>query len=493
MADSSVRLIYDPPPVPFNGRKNGNTLINVLASPDVGSFPEALPPRGVSAIFAASPPLPPAGPASSAAGLWAAFFLGLGTRLHVELIGYLPFSELALLCILPFTVSRAYSARNLRKTGWMVPLCFLWLASAIFTDLYQQTQWSLAARGIARAVVYCIAIPQIVLFFSTDGYKKAISFALGTVPSILLSQFIFRGGVIEGRERVYGRAIIDFESHWTVVLGACIMLAILVLYSRSRLLAHALAWAAGIFQITNGSRSAGAVFLLASVVCFLKARFLGKPIRRDVLVTTLWTAFTGLILVVVAFGIYSFYSNAAASGRLGAKAQDKYIKQSGSRFGLLIGGREAVVSGLLAALDSPIVGYGSWPLDREGFYLRTCELSGSKPEPTYYQRGYPMIPTHSHVLCAWVENGIGGLFFWIYVLIFYLRQLIRPVGDERRLGLYLAVAVLSLTWHVLFSPMAGRLEQAVVIALIANNMYFYRLQGLARNLPPIRSHAGLTL
>ncbi len=409
--------------------------------------------------------------ASPLAGRILAFLLGLGTRQQINVIGYLPFSELALLILLPLTFTRSFSSMNLRKTGWMVPLCFLWLGSAIFTDIYRETDWSLAARGIARAFVYCIAIPQIVWFFSTDGFKKALWFNAGTIPSIILSEFVFRGGVIEGRERVYGRAIFDFESHWSVVLGASVFLGILLSYRKSQILAHAISWATGIFQIANGSRSAGAVFLLGSVLCKVKRVAGGKLLSRDFLVSMARLACAGAILAGVTYGIYSLYADKAASGQLGEKAQKKFVEQSSSRFGLLIGGREAVVAGIIAAMESPLVGYGSWPLDRQGFYLRACELSGRDPDPNFYRLGYPLIPTHSHVMCAWVENGIGGLFFWTYVIIFYFRQILRPVADEKQLGLYLAVAVLSLVWHILFSPMAGRIDQSVVIGLVANDAY----------------------
>jgi O-antigen ligase len=153
---------------------------------------------------------------------------------------------------------------------------------------------------------------------------------------------------------------------------------------------------------------------------------------------------------------------------------------------LLLGGREAIVSGVIAALESPIIGYGSWPLDREGFYLRACELSGRDPDPNFYKLGYPLIPTHSHVMCAWVENGIGGLVFWSYVIFFYVRQILRPVIDEKRMGLYLAVSVLSLVWHILFSPMAGRIEQSVVIALIANDAYGLTIDAVQRRMQAMR-------
>jgi hypothetical protein len=425
-------------------------------------------------------------PVAYRTGRLLAFLLGLGTRQQINIIGYLPFAELALLLLLPFNFTRAFSSGNLKKTGWMVPLCFVWLASAVFTDIYRGTDWSLAARGIARAFVYCIAIPQIVWFFSTDGYKKAVWFTAGTIPSVILSQFIFRGGVIEGRERVYGRAIFDFESHWSMVLGASIFFGLLVFYRRSPLLTHAIAWATGVFQIANGSRSAGGVFLTGSVLCLLKRSIGGKLWSRDALLSAVRVTMAGLILGGVSYGIYLLYADAAATGRLGEKAQDKFLTQSSSRLGLLLGGREAIVSGVIAALESPIIGYGSWPLDREGFYLRACELSGRDPDPNFYKLGYPLIPTHSHVMCAWVENGIGGFVFWSYVIFFYVRQILRPVIDEKRMGLYLAVSVLSLVWHILFSPMAGRIEQSVVIALIANDAYGLTIDAVQRRMQAMR-------
>ena len=425
-------------------------------------------------------------PAGAQTGRLLAFLLGLGTRQQINVIGHLPFAELALLLLLPFNFARAFSSANLRKTGWMVPLCFLWLASAVFTDLYRGTDWSLAARGFARVLIYCIAIPQFVWFFSTDGYKKAVWFTAGTIPSIILSEYIFRGGVIAGRERVYGQAILDFESHWSVVLGAGILLGLLVYYRRSPLLTHAVAWATGVFQIANGSRSAGAIFLIGSLLCALKRSVGGKLLSRDVLLSAFRAVVAGVVLAGVSYGIYVLYTDAAASGRLGDKAQDKYLNQASSRLGLLLGGREAFVSGVIAALDSPIIGYGSWPLDREGFYLQACELSGKKPDPNFYRLGYPLIPTHSHILCAWVEHGIGGLVFWGYVIFFYVRQILRPVVDEKRLGLYLAVAVLSVIWHVLFSPIAGRIEQSVVIALVANDALGLTLDSAQRKLQVLR-------
>lgn len=425
---------------------------------------------------------PPRG-RSSQAGRFYAFLLGLGTKLQVNLIGYIPFSEIALLVLFPLTFSRAYSPANLRKTGWMVPLCFVWLASALLTDAYRGTQWSLAARGIARVTIYCIALPQIVMFFASDGFKKAVWFTAGTIPSILLSQYIFRGGVHEGRERVYGKALFDFESHWSMVLGAVIALAYLLLYQRSRLLAHATTVATGVIQIANGSRSAGMFFLLGSLLCMLKRRLGGALLSKDIISSALKVAVLVGIFSVASYTIYSAYSDAAASGQLGDRAQKKYLRQAASQLGLLLGGRTEFVAGSLAVLRSPIIGYGSWPIDRDGFYYQACELAGMKPDPNFYRLGYPLIPTHSHVLCAWVENGIGGLLFWAYLILFYVRQIIRPVCDEKRLGLYLAVGVVSLLWHIFFSPMAGRIDQCVFIALIANDAFALKYGAAQRRAP----------
>jgi O-antigen ligase len=71
-------------------------------------------------------------------------------------------------------------------------------------------------------------------------------------------------------------------------------------------------------------------------------------------------------------------------------------------------------------------------------------------------------------LIAWVEAGFAGVFFWTYLLVTFFRATYARLEDERRLRWYITnMAVLSI-WNILFSPISGRIETAMMLAVILN-------------------------
>ena len=79
----------------------------------------------------------------------------------------------------------------------------------------------------------------------------------------------------------------------------------------------------------------------------------------------------------------------------------------------------------------------------------------------------PSIPTHSHLTQAWVESGILGGIFWIYVLVLVGRMFVQTVLQRPALMPVYASLAVGFTWDVLFSPMGStdRLVAAFVILL----------------------------
>lgn len=399
----------------------------------------------------------------------AAFLLGLGSHLNLRIIGYFPISEIVMLVSLPFFLPQLTRTSSRRLTRWIIPLAFLWLANAVITDLWQQTEWSLAARGLGRIVVYSCCIPLLTLFLQRDTYAKTLLFTLAQIPSSILSASVLRSGVHEGREFVSGRAAeINFETHWSAVAGVTAQLLLLVVYPRSRLLAYGLGLAMVPVQLLGGSRATALIYLIGPVICMARdlAFHKGSAEKKQKLLLR----GTVLLLVVGLSSMFAYvaYVSVARSGQLGERAYRKYMTQSRSAYGLLFAGRPQVLGGLLAAYRSPIVGYGSWPLDREGFFAEACELLDLHLDPLYYAKGYPLIPTHSHVLCAWVENGVMGLLFWSYAFYLFARGTVARYADDRRFGLFLVISCVSALWHIVFSPMSGRLTNSFLMALLLN-------------------------
>lgn len=401
-----------------------------------------------------------------------AFLLGLGTRLQVQLIGYLPFTEIFLLLTLPHFLRRTTAPACLRRTGWCLPLLGFWLFSLIASDVYRQTQWSLSARGIARIVIFAVAIPFFTWFLRSGCYDKLLWWTIGTLPSFVLSAYVFRGGVHEGRERVLGQAEIKYDTHWGGVFGIAVVIFCLIVYQRSRILCYAASVSLGFYHIMNAMRATGAYTILGAVITAalnaLRGRSRLHPAGKRIAAWKL--LLVALVSMAAGYGILNWYSHHARIGTFGERARWKYISQARNRFGLLAGGRPEFIGGLLAVSESPILGYGSWPLDKDQIFLRACEIMEVELDPHYYVRGYPLIPSHSHILGAWVESGILGIFFWFYVFGIAARSVYMPIQDEKRLRFWVVSSALSLMWAILFSPISARLETSFFLGLVFNQV-----------------------
>jgi hypothetical protein len=173
------------------------------------------------------------------------------------------------------------------------------------------------------------------------------------------------------------------------------------------------------------------------------------------------------LIAAASYGLFNGYSYLAESGSLGAYERARFELEARNELDVLSSGRLIhIVGGLIAIGESPFIGYGSWPLDKQGFFLRACEFYGVKASfYDYYVRGYPLIPSHSCIISAMVEHGILAAPFWIYALFVSARALIKPVGDSRRLQLWVVTTALAMIWNVLFSPIAYRMETSMMLVV----------------------------
>lgn len=159
------------------------------------------------------------------------------------------------------------------------------------------------------------------------------------------------------------------------------------------------------------------------------------------------------------------YRYAASSGILGEGAKDAYEKQSSGDYGLLLGGRSAILGSIPAIYDSPILGHGSWA--RDPFYvlaqLEALSLAGyddrAEVENEELEEGY--VPAHSYLFGAWVEAGIVGAIFWGWVLVLAIKVLLRIYPGNMALLPLMAFGAVSLAWDLVFSPYGA---QARIVA-----------------------------
>jgi O-antigen ligase len=189
----------------------------------------------------------------------------------------------------------------------------------------------------------------------------------------------------------------------------------------------------------------------------------------------------GLRLVVLA--VFAFTAAGVAkemvafvtrAGFISEEAQAKNEAQSKAG-NLLLGGRPEFVIGLRAALDSPIIGHGSWARDIKYFemlYDWTVE-TGAQQEQTggdVEEEADGLIPGHSHIITAWVWAGIGGLIFWLYIVSLVGRGMAQVALLRPKLAPLYMWFLISMFWDIFISPFAAnrRITEAVLIVLIVD-------------------------
>lgn len=124
-----------------------------------------------------------------------------------------------------------------------------------------------------------------------------------------------------------------------------------------------------------------------------------------------------------------------------------------------------------AIRDQPLIGFGSWASDKEySARLRramTKALAGTDMEGDL---GAVILP-HSQILAAWIEGGILGAGFFMF-LTWQLASGLKSLAQGRTAGTMVPVALLVLLfgfWDVFASPFAGvhRISIALCVAVLS--------------------------
>ena len=149
--------------------------------------------------------------------------------------------------------------------------------------------------------------------------------------------------------------------------------------------------------------------------------------------------------------------------------------QSG-KFGILLGARGQILASSRAIWDSPILGHGSWAKDPKYIqYLYDLLYYDYKIQISDSRFGEGLIPSHSHIFGAWVEAGIFGAIFWVWVLFIILRVLLSAYKTKNYLTILILFFTFWFAWSIGFDPFGAqeRLYAAFNLVLL---MTAYDLQ-----------------
>ena len=375
-------------------------------------------------------------------GAWL-FLVGASVAVDVPVVGRLMgpdiLCSLGLLVLLVLRGKRQFT----REAKVFLVMAGIWLAGAVITDLIRETPAENFVRGWFKIISF--AITFVYLYLTTKGKLfRIMYFIVGLSLGVLLAYVLVPDEYLHSAPWKFGYGpaitivvmICISTPFFTQVFGLWGQIAVATLMAVVNLMGESRA-VFGILLATGLIAGAGRVFKIA---------LRGRPVPKPVFALCL---LGGIVLYQ---GVVMLYGAAATNGLLGPEALEKYEMQTRGDTGLLLGGRAESLVSTQAIADSPIIGHGSWASDYTyvNLYLALLERRGLQIAGDPYADS--LIPSHSFLLGSWVEAGILGGVFWIYVFAVCGRSLFSLLHIPSWSRPFVAFTVLSLMWDVLFSP-----------------------------------------
>ncbi|WP_128891303.1 hypothetical protein [Erythrobacter sp. HKB08] len=370
-----------------------------------------------------------------------AFAYPLTRLVVIEFFGRLYLTDLIGVALFVFLLKAPDAIERLARIKTVFILLALWLVSQIVTDLVRDTAPQDYLRVWAKIAFFGIQIAALWLFLPRRrAYLVAFALGMGLAAGLgVLEEY-------EGAEWKFG-----YDQAAVFILASSLILAARFA-PHLRKLAPLLLGGLAAFVLFQNARSAFVVIALAAVICML------------VIMVERWPALqqrirpTGFVILLIggiigAGAISAGYGDIARSGALGTEAQVKHEKQTSGEISLLLGGRSESLISVRAIADSPIIGHGSWAKDRRYVELyRSLRLRlGMDWEDPFFQRR-ELIPTHSYFFGSWVEAGVLGAVFWLYIFTLPFIASYRLLKSREPLLPLVAFLAVGLVWAIPFSP-----------------------------------------
>jgi hypothetical protein len=401
--------------------------------------------------------------AASIAADLLALAVGLVSSFTVHIVGDLPVSEVLILCLLP--VFLIMQGKRVLRPG--LPLIYsllgLWLANQVMTDFYRGTATLDWLRGDAAIIFFVVDLAFLAMLVAKNERRKLIFLAAYAAGSLFTARF-FPTEYMQG-------------DPWklTYATGTNIMVVLASCYCFSRrnyvVVLILLAGIAGV-NLLFDFRSP---VLLLFITAVLAVPVIPDRIGRLRVLPAAGSGIRVVVLVLMALaaslsalGLVNLMSSA---GMLGADAQQKNEMQSRAKGGLLIGGRPEILVSSRAVWDSPLLGHGSWAKDYKYVEMLDDILSeyGIATNLEYAEESFQgLIPSHSHLMGAWVWAGIFGAVFWVYIFWLTLKGVIRVATLRPPLAPIYMYILVGFLWDILFSPFGStrRITEALSVVII---------------------------
>lgn len=406
------------------------------------------------------------------------FLFGLGSQLQI--IASLSFTEVFVFAAAPFIF---LNERHHMRCNGVMP--FFWLSLAVAFGcavgcVVNHTPPAAVLRGMAiTCLLPCtVVVGHWMLRRDMGGFKWML---IGTALSSLLSTFVFQksvevskyAGGVGGAEAV--EAIMSGPIFWISRLNEILNAIPKGWYLQCPIVVSSCVplFMAGFSMLTSISGRSSALGALGTAILIIIAGKKRETIRRRLCNKF---GFWCCVAIIGIFCMHSVYHVSATQGWLGEDARKKYEVQSKgdkSIIKLLLGGRMDSFCGFIACVDKPIVGFGPWALDKDGYVGEFFSKYGTYEDYMKYINKLEyarksgdvigLIPCHAYITQFWLWYGIFGLLFWLYVIFVLLRYLKQDCWAVPQWFMWIAASIPGYFWGIFFSPWSARISGIVFV------------------------------
>ena len=412
------------------------------------------------------------------------FCVAAGMKYDINFGVRIPVGELLAFASLPFLLQSIRWKHYQASLFTAIAVLAVWAFAVCLSDFVNSIPLNLFMKGLAKPI-WCGFWMFFFIGVLVRDYRALYAYPIGLVIAGLQNYFFPQAWT------AYYANAGEYEATAFAIVPLIlpILLSFALYFYRRIPFISVLVYLIGaiLFAYLGVPRGTTAVSLLVSLVMAYMWNFR----LRQIQVKKIPMGRVTLILILffcASYVIFEIYVWIASNGWMGEMQQQKLKAQSdtifgNSIFGVILDGRTSVFAAILAIMDQPLVGFGSWQAKTlSEYYLRALSMIGT--DGSEYQRmisyGSPGAG-HSIFFAAWAENGIFAALslaicgFWIF------KEWLNVIFKDNPFAPLLVFMGIFFFWSYLFSPFG--VESRLVIGLFLA----LRITQFCKNPPDVNS------
>ena len=359
------------------------------------------------------------------------------STVNISFVGSMRLSEILVLIWAPFV----YDKRDFSTYPYLrkiVMALLLLLFFQVATDLVVGTAPADYFRGWASIIVSLVSF--VVLFKLFNSYETIMVY----VAMVMLRNIFYTDDIVDSDMSYFKFKVVP-------ILSSLVYLLCAYFYRRGNIKA-VLAVLMGycLTCVSFDSRSTAVVFFISAIIIYFFNS--GMVITRAKMI----------VFSVLAIGVfqvaYMFYIDAVLANEFGgehARAQVHRLENPYNPFELLMTGRGETFAAATAISDAPVFGHGSWAKDHSLKYYQILLMFHD--EEMNLEKAYSkdqLIPSHSILMGAWINCGIGGFVAVLLLFILLMKMGFHMIRNAQEVALYPVIVLMTigLIWTFAFSP-----------------------------------------